>query len=313
MIWNPTQAWIESTNVWRFMRRLGFSDREAFLRFSREESRALLGRDDARNGRRVVRALPAGARFAAAARSGRSGSPAAASTSRTTAWTAGRKPIASPASGKPRTAPPAASHSRESAKKPDRVANGLRALGLEAGDRVALCMPMVPEILADPLRLFQGGADRRPDIRRLRRGRDRHAPGGFRRAGAVHRRLIWSGAANVIPLASKMPPFTGEHTIVLRTASWDDFLRRQSARIADPLARFRGPRLHPLHLRHHRQAKGHRPHARRLPGANGQGDLAGVRPPAEDDRFFWLSRHRLDDGAVDHPRQSPVRRHDLPV
>ena len=36
MIWNPTQEWIEGTNVWRFMQRLGFHDREAFLRFSRE-------------------------------------------------------------------------------------------------------------------------------------------------------------------------------------------------------------------------------------------------------------------------------------
>ncbi len=30
--------WIESTNVYRFMRRLGFRDREEFLRFSRDES-----------------------------------------------------------------------------------------------------------------------------------------------------------------------------------------------------------------------------------------------------------------------------------
>ena len=37
MIWNPTQAWIESTNVWRFMERLGIRDREAFLRFSRKK------------------------------------------------------------------------------------------------------------------------------------------------------------------------------------------------------------------------------------------------------------------------------------
>ena len=36
MIWNPTHAWIESTNVWRFMQRLGYHDREAFLSFSRE-------------------------------------------------------------------------------------------------------------------------------------------------------------------------------------------------------------------------------------------------------------------------------------
>src|SRR5579884_352360 len=37
MIWEPSPAYIEQTNVWRFMRRLGFTDREAFLRFSREE------------------------------------------------------------------------------------------------------------------------------------------------------------------------------------------------------------------------------------------------------------------------------------
>jgi acetyl-CoA synthetase len=36
MIWEPSREFIERTNVWRFMQRLGFSDREAFLRFSRE-------------------------------------------------------------------------------------------------------------------------------------------------------------------------------------------------------------------------------------------------------------------------------------
>ena len=36
MIWEPTREFVESTNVWRFMQRLGFDDREAFLRFSRE-------------------------------------------------------------------------------------------------------------------------------------------------------------------------------------------------------------------------------------------------------------------------------------
>src|SRR5436305_14718056 len=36
----PTQLQIESTNVWRMMRRLGFEDVEAFLRYSREEPSA---------------------------------------------------------------------------------------------------------------------------------------------------------------------------------------------------------------------------------------------------------------------------------
>src|SRR5262245_3558053 len=33
-IWEPTQEWIESTNVWRFMRRLGYKNREEFLKYS---------------------------------------------------------------------------------------------------------------------------------------------------------------------------------------------------------------------------------------------------------------------------------------
>src|SRR6185312_6667037 len=37
MIWTPTREFVESTNVWRFMQRLGFDDCESFLRFSREE------------------------------------------------------------------------------------------------------------------------------------------------------------------------------------------------------------------------------------------------------------------------------------
>jgi hypothetical protein len=36
-IWEPTREFIEQTNVWRFKERLGFSELEAFLRFSREE------------------------------------------------------------------------------------------------------------------------------------------------------------------------------------------------------------------------------------------------------------------------------------
>src|SRR6185295_12366159 len=37
MLWTPSQRAIEATNVWRFMQRLGFSDREAFLSFSRNQ------------------------------------------------------------------------------------------------------------------------------------------------------------------------------------------------------------------------------------------------------------------------------------
>src|ERR1051326_1161618 len=36
MIWTPSREFVESTNVWRFLRWLGFSGREDFLQFSAE-------------------------------------------------------------------------------------------------------------------------------------------------------------------------------------------------------------------------------------------------------------------------------------
>jgi acetyl-CoA synthetase len=37
-IWEPTAEFRDKTNISRFMRRLGFNDRESFLSFSRENS-----------------------------------------------------------------------------------------------------------------------------------------------------------------------------------------------------------------------------------------------------------------------------------
>ncbi|HUU13612.1 MAG TPA: AMP-binding protein [Terriglobia bacterium] len=42
-IWEPTRDFIERTNVYRFMKRLGFTDREEFLRFSRENPEKFWG------------------------------------------------------------------------------------------------------------------------------------------------------------------------------------------------------------------------------------------------------------------------------
>ena len=70
-------------------------------------------------------------------------------------WAGSR--TASPASGKARTATRRAVTFRELRDEANRVANGLLRLGLEPGDRVALCMPMVPEILAILYGCFKAG------------------------------------------------------------------------------------------------------------------------------------------------------------
>ena len=43
-IWEPSREWIERTNVWRFMRKLGFKDCDEFLRYSRENTAEFWGR-----------------------------------------------------------------------------------------------------------------------------------------------------------------------------------------------------------------------------------------------------------------------------
>ena len=96
------------------------------------------------------------------------------------------------------------------------MANGLRALGLEAGDRVALCMPMVPEILSILYGCFKAGLTVVPIF------------AGFG-PGAIATRLQDSGArvlftadhlerrGRKLPLAEKMPRNV-EHTIVVGSA-----------------------------------------------------------------------------------------------
>jgi acetyl-CoA synthetase len=225
MIWTPTREFIESTNVWRFMQRLGFDDREAFLAFTRENPERFW--DEMMRELRVEWFEPYRHVL---------------DDSRGPEWTqwftGGRLNIAhncldrwaesdrvaclweseSGASGSVTF--------REVRDQANQVANGLRALGLVAGDRVALCLPMVPEILAIMYGCFKSGLTVVPIF------------AGFGPA-AIATRLADSGARVLItaeflerrgkriPLAAKMPPFSGD-TIVLRTSSWSDFLRAQS-------------------------------------------------------------------------------------
>src|SRR5206468_1123799 len=103
----------------------------------------------------------------------------------------------------------------------NRVANGLIVLGLTPGDRVAVCMPMVPEILPILYGCFKAGMTVVPIF------------AGFG-AGAIAARIEDSGARVLftaeflerrgkrIPLAAKMPVFRGK-TIVL-PHGWEEFL-----------------------------------------------------------------------------------------
>ena len=225
MIWNPTQAWIESTNVWRFMQRLGFHDREAFLRFSRENPERFW--DELMREMRVEWFEP----YRQVLDAGRGpewarwfiGGQLNIAHNCLDRW-ADSDRIACIWEGENGATRTVTFH--EVRHEANRVANGLLALGLEPGDRVALCVPVIPEILSIVYGCFKAGIIVVPIF------------AGFG-AGAIATRLEDSGArvlftadflerrGKLIPLASKMPPFNG-HTIVLRTPSWPDFLQTQS-------------------------------------------------------------------------------------
>ena len=164
-----------------------------------------------------------------------------------------------------------------------RTANALKELGVRRGDRVAIYMPMIPELpiamLActrigaahtvvfggfsadalrepDPGRRGQGGHHRRRRLPARRAGRAQ--AGRRRRAGGQRVPLGGEGAGG---------RRTGQETAMDARPRRLVGRRRSRAR-SELRARAhgrRGPPLHPLHVRHHGQAQGHRPHHRRLP------------------------------------------------
>jgi acetyl-CoA synthetase len=212
MIWEPSREYIERTNVWRFLRRLGFDSREDFLAFSSREPERFW--DEMMREMGVEWFEPCHQVMDA---------------SRGPAWTrwfsGGRLNIAHNCldrwAGSDRVACVWEGESGETRTvtfaglqaEANRVANGLVALGLEPGDRIALCMPMVPEILSILYGAFKAGITVAPIF------------AGFG-LGAIAARLEDSGArvlftatrlerrGKLLPLAGKIPPIV-PHTVVL--------------------------------------------------------------------------------------------------
>ncbi len=149
-IWRPTQEWIESTNVYRLMTRLGFHSAEDFLRFSRDHLEQFWGEmirevgiewfhpysrvlDDSRG--------PEWCRWFTGGKLN-------------IAWNCLDRHARGPRAGNAAIIWEGEDGSTrrltysDLSNQVNRVANGLASLGLARGDRVALCMPMVPEVVA---------------------------------------------------------------------------------------------------------------------------------------------------------------------
>jgi acetyl-CoA synthetase len=143
IVWEPPAGWTERTNVWRFMQRLGFADREEFLRFSRDELERFWAECvrecgiewsvpytrvmDASRGPEWAQWFTGGKLNIAANCLDRHD---------------GTAIIAESEDGSTRTVSFA-----ELRDEVERLANALRAYGLQQGDRVALAMPMTGEVV----------------------------------------------------------------------------------------------------------------------------------------------------------------------
>ena len=224
-VWKPSREWIERTNVWRFIERLGFDDREAFLRFSREEPERFW--DELMREMKVEWFEPY-----------RQVMDVSRGPERAEWFVGGRINIAHNCldrwaesgriaciweneDGETRSITFA-----ELRDEANRVANGLVSLGLEPGDRVALCLPMVPEVLSILYGCFKAGMTVTPIF------------AGFG-AGAIAGRVEDSGARALftaeslmrrgkrLPLAEKMPGTV--EPILVGGRAWREFLAGQPA------------------------------------------------------------------------------------
>src|SRR3984893_15797105 len=227
-IWEPTQEWIEATNVHRFMRRLGIATCEEFLRFSQEHLEefwaAMLNQAGIHWFRQYDKVLD---------------SSKGVEWSR---WFTGAKlNIADNCLDRYRDSNHTAVLWEGEDRAPreitfaelyletNRLANALRGMGLREGDRVAMCMPMVPEIVTILYACFKLGLIVAPIF------------AGFG-AGAIATRLENSGARVVftadsmrrrgktMPLRTKVEQAVENVQAVEQIISieqWEDLLRGQ--------------------------------------------------------------------------------------
>jgi acetyl-CoA synthetase len=145
IVWTPPDGWVERTNVWRFMQRLGFDRLDEFLRFSRD--------DNERFWDEIVRET--GIEWFTPYTK-------VLDTSGGVEWsrwfTGGKLNIARNCLDWHVSNAPAILWEgedgatrevsfRQLSEETGRLANGLRSLGLREGDRVALLMPMLPEVV----------------------------------------------------------------------------------------------------------------------------------------------------------------------
>jgi acetyl-CoA synthetase len=194
-----------------------------------------------------------------------------------------------------------------------KFANALKALGIKKGDRVAVYMGMTPELAIALLACARIGAvhsvifggfaanaiaDRVNDsacVAILTQD------SSYRRGNEIQLKRTVDEAMNACP--------TVKHVIVYRRTGspvnmvegrdhwWHDLMANRRPPTAPPSRWIRRSALHPLHLRHHRQAQGPGPHHRRLLRADLHHHQVRLRPESDEDIYWctadigWVTGH----------------------
>ena len=210
------------------------------------------------------------------------------------------------------------------AREVKQAANALLELGVKAGDRVAIYLPMIPEAVVAMLACARIGA--------------RVVFGGFS-SDALYSRVIDCGVQIVITAdggfrrgtASALKPAVDEalkygcdvrHVLVVRRTNQDVPMEEgrdcggTSSSASSPTSTNastsrRAPALCDVHLRQHGQAKRHSAHHRRLPGRCLVHPLGSLRLEAGDRHFLDGCRHRLGDRALLPGVRAARERHDV--
>ena len=186
------------------------------------------------------------------------------------------------------------------------AANALVELGVQAGDRVAIYMPMIPEAvvamlacarLGAPHSVVFGGFSAEALAGRILDADARvviTADGGYRRGAAVALKPHVDEALRAVPrraaacwwCGAPARRWTGTEG---RDVWWHDIVDRQPDQPRGRVLRRRAPALHHVHERDDGQAQGHPPHDRRLPRPRARpptGCVFDIKPETD---VFWTA------------------------
>ena len=177
-----------------------------------------------------------------------------------------------------------------------KFANVLKSLGVRKGDRVALYLPLIPELAMAMLACARIGAvhsvvfggfsaeSLRDRINDAQATLLVTADGGYRRGQIVPLKQMADEALHETPSIKNVIVVqrnTGQPLSMHFQEGRDHWYHTtDGGRVRGVPARadgLRGHALHPLHVGHDRKAQGHRPHDRGIPGRHVRHDEMGVR------------------------------------